>query len=135
MADYRDHHATVFLAPRVAGVIEELRQEWDPSMAALIPAHITLVYPREAPLVGLLVERLQNASAQALPFRLRVGGSACFGRPEDGVYVQIVDLDGGYSKLRATILQPPFEPVQFPPHVTLVHPRTSSRGRACWETA
>src|SRR5688572_14224584 len=103
MTDYQDHHATIFVAPGVAEVIEELRRTWDPRMAAQIPAHMTLVYPQEAPLVGLLVERLRDASAHALPFRLRLSGTDCFGRPEDGVYIQVDDIEGGYRKLRAAV--------------------------------
>src|SRR5438445_11019611 len=49
MADYRDHHGTIFLPPEVAGSIEAARREWDPDMANRIAAHVTLVYPQEAP--------------------------------------------------------------------------------------
>ena len=32
------------------------------------------------------------------------------------------------------MLRPPFHPVAFPPHVTIVYPRTSPRGRDFWDT-
>jgi hypothetical protein len=60
-------------------------------MAAAIAAHVTLVYPQEAPDPALLLERLQ-------------------------------------------LLRPPFRPATFVPHVTIVHPRTSRRGRELWES-
>lgn len=49
MADYRDHHATIFVAPEVAGPIEAARHAWDPDMATRIGAHVTVAYPHEAP--------------------------------------------------------------------------------------
>jgi GNAT superfamily N-acetyltransferase len=41
-------------------------------------------------------------------------------------------VDGGYATLRERVLRPPFQTEAFPPHVTLVHPRTSRRGRELW---
>lgn len=133
MAGFRDHHATIFLPRAAAEPIEAVRRAWDPAMAAQIAAHVTLAYPQEAPAVDLLVERLRAACAAAAPFRLRLGALGCFDGPEGGVYVGIDDLDGGYAGLRREVLTPPFRPVSFPPHATLVHPRTSSRGREFWE--
>jgi len=75
--DYRDHHATIFVAPEVAGPIEAVRRSWDPSMAAWIAAHVTVAYPQ---------------------------------------------------------LRPPFHGMTYPPHVTLVHPQTSCRGREFWDS-
>jgi 2'-5' RNA ligase len=130
---HTDHHATIFVTPGVAGPIESLRRAWDPAMASQIAAHVTLAYPREAPIVELLVERVRIASAWVAPFRLRLGNITHAGRPEDGVYVEVEDVDGGYRALREDILRPPFTALPFTPHATLVHPRTSTRGRECWE--
>lgn len=131
--DYTDQHAALFVAPEVAGPIEAVRRACDPTMAAQIAAHITLTYPQEAPISALLVARVRIATAGASPFRLRLGGVAYFGCPEGGIYIAVEDVEGSYRALREDILRPPFKPVEFPPHVTLVHPRTSSRGRDCWE--
>lgn len=105
MAEYRNHHATIFLPSEVAGPIEVARGEWDPDMAARIAAHVTLVYPQEAPITDLLVERVGEASNNVRPFRLRLGGVACFERPEGGVYVNVDDIEGGYSKMREEVLR------------------------------
>jgi 2'-5' RNA ligase len=134
MTDYRDHHATIFVASEAARLIEAARREWDPVMAAQVAAHITLAYPQEAPIVDLLMERVRAACTTCPPFRLRLGGIACFGRPENGVYVKVEDIDSGYRKMREDVLRPPFRPVEFPPHVTVVHPRTSRRGRDVWDS-
>jgi 2'-5' RNA ligase len=134
VSEYREHHATIFVPPEAAGPVEIARRNWDPDMAAQIAAHATLIYPHEAPIVDLLVERVRVASARIRPFRLRLGETACFERPEDGVYLTVEDVDGGYRRLREDVLRPPFQPSTFPPHVTLVHPRTSRRGREFWDS-
>lgn len=133
MTGHREHHATIFVAPEAAGPIEAIRRAWDPEMATQIAAHVTLAYPQEAPLIDLLVERLGTACTRMPPFRLRLGGVACFARPEEGVYLGVEDIDGGYRRMREAVLHPPFRAATFPPHVTLVHPRTSRRGRDFWE--
>lgn len=130
---YTNYHATLFMPPEVASVIESLRHAWDPIMAAQIAAHVTLAYPQEAPNRDLLMSRLRTACTRAVPFRLRLGGTAYFGRPEDDIYIAVEDVDGGYQDLHEDILRPPFNSVKFPPHVTLIHPRTSSLGRDYWE--
>lgn len=130
---YRDHHATIFLPADMAGHVETARRRWDPVMAARIAAHVTLAYPEEAPLADLLVERVREASRRHASFRLRLlGDRACFERPERGVYVGVEDVEGGYARLRADVLRSPLQPRAFPPHVTVVHPRTSARGRELW---
>jgi hypothetical protein len=58
---------------------------------------------------------------------------ACFERPERGVYIEVADIDSGFDALRERVLRPPFQRTAFTPHVTLVHPRTSNRGRELWE--
>jgi 2'-5' RNA ligase len=131
----REHHATLFLPAAAAAAIEAVRREWDPAMAAQIAAHVTLVYPQEAPQADLLAERLRFACVSAAPFRLRLGAIACWERPEEGVYVEVDDVDGGYRRLREALLRPPFQAVAFTPHVTLIHPRTSDRGGDFWACA
>jgi GNAT superfamily N-acetyltransferase len=118
----------------VAGPVEAARRRWDPDMAAAIAAHVTLVYPREAPDPARLLERLQAAGPTTRPFRLRLGTLAFEATPETGVFVTVDDLDGGCRALRTELLCPPFSGATFAPHVTVVHPRTSRRGRELWES-
>jgi hypothetical protein len=129
----RDHHATIFLPGAVAEPIEAVRRVWDPAMAAQIAAHVTLVYPQEAPEAGPLAERLGAVCAGTGRFRLRLGALAYFDRPDDGVYVGVQDGDGACRRIREAVLRPPFRQLSFPLHVTLIHPRTSARGREFWE--
>src|SRR5262249_29507617 len=120
--------------PDVVGPIEAARRQWDPVMAAQIAAHVTLAYPREAPRRDLLVERLREVSRGGAPFKLRLGRLRYRDRPAAGVHVEGADLDGGHARMRLAVLRPPFRLYAHPPHVTIVHPRTSARGRECWES-
>jgi hypothetical protein len=88
---------------------------------------VTVVYPREASDVDLLVERLGAATPRLPRFRLRLGRVVRLG-PEGDASLDVEDVDGGLSTLRALVLRPPFRAVAFRPHVTLVHPRRSRRG-------
>ena len=134
MTEYRDHHATIFVSAAIAGPIEAARREWDPDMAAQIAAHVTVAYPQEAPISDLLIERVRAASGSIPPFRLLLGQVATFESPDDGVYISVEDIDGGYRTMREAVLRPPFRHIAFPPHVTLVHPATSLRGRDFWNS-
>lgn len=134
MPDYRDHHATIFVPPDLAEPLEVTRRQWDPDMAAVIPAHVTVVYPNEAPVRDVLVDRVRAAAARVAPFRLRLGPRACFGRPEDGIYVDVEDIDGGFGDLREAMLGAERRHVPYTPHVTILHPRTSRRGRELWDS-
>lgn len=134
MNGLRDHHATPFVPADIARPIEAVRRAWDPAMARQIGAHVTLVYPQEEPDPAELIRRTRSAGEGLGPARFRLGGRACFGHPEDGVYLRVEDVDGIFRELRDRILRPPFRALDFPPHITLIHPRTSSRGREYWET-
>ena len=131
---YRDHHATIFVPANVAGPLEVTRRQWDPEMAVVIAAHVTVVYPDEAPAADVLAQRVQAAAVRISPFRLRLGPRACFGRPEDGIYVDVEDPDDGYGDLREAVLGPARRHAPFSPHVTILHPRTSRRGRELWNS-
>lgn len=132
MADthYSNYHATIFVPAEVAVPLDVCRRTWDPVMAGQIAAHVTLVYPQEIPGAEWLIEKLRDVCPATAPLHLRLGPLAYFGRPEDGVYVEVADMEGACRQWRARVLHTPAE---FPLHVTLVHPRTSPRGRECWE--
>ncbi|WP_119727651.1 hypothetical protein [Thermomonospora amylolytica] len=53
--------------------IEELRRTWDPVMADLVPAHLTVTYPEETTDEALLLRRAESWLPQATAFRLRPG--------------------------------------------------------------
>lgn len=125
-------HATIFLDPGVSAPIEALRQRWDPAMAGQIAAHATLVYPEEVPDLDALVGRVALAAARTEPFSLRITVPFCLGSPDAGVFVHVEDETGRMQEMRKHITAPPYRAVDFPPHVALVHPRTSVRGVQAW---
>ena len=132
MSLYYNHHATIFVPPDIASPLEVYRQAWDPVMAEQIAAHVTLIYPQEVSGAELLTEKLRNICPATGFFTLKLGNLAYSGSPEGGVYVAVDDTEGACRRLRAEILSSPSE---IPLHVTLVHPRTSSRGREFWDLA
>jgi 2'-5' RNA ligase len=129
-----DHHATLFVPPDVSEPFERLRRRWDPEMARQIPAHVTLVYPREIDDPNVLVERVRSAAAASSPLHFRVAGLvADRDDPTQGVYFVLDDSDGGWSALRSRLPVPRYGPAREPvPHVTIVHPRTSDLGPQAW---
>lgn len=129
----RRAHATIFWPPSESEEIERLRNAWDPGMAEQIAAHVTVTYPEEVPLADDLMARLAVAAEHVGPFRLRAGGMNVFGRPEQGVYVEVADIDGGWRALRDAV-GTAHEPISVVPHITLVHPRTSHLGRDAWKS-
>lgn len=127
-------HATIFVDPSVSGPIESLRARWDPAMAGQIAAHTTLVYPEEVPDYEALAGRVALAAATTAPFRLLITSPFFLRTPDAGVFVHVEDPTGGFRAMRRHITSPPFTAVDFPPHVTVVHPRTSVRGMQAWES-
>lgn len=130
---FAKHHATLFVDPEVSEPIEHLRRQWDPDMARQIAAHVTLVYPWEAPDPELISDWMRAAVQTQPPFRLRLGPLERHVSPEGvGCGYAVSDIDEGHHRLRSRITSPAFMPGDVDPHVTVVHPRTSSHGDAAW---
>jgi 2'-5' RNA ligase len=129
----RDHHATLFLPPGEArDEVEAVRRAWDPAMAEAIGAHVTALYPVEAPSPEALLARVEAVTAKTAPLPLTLGGYALFPPPYDGAYREVGDDRGGFAALRRALTGAPFRAEDVPPHVTVVHPRTSDRTAAFW---
>lgn len=64
-------HLWVFLAGLEDERVERWRQVWDPGMAGVVPAHVTLVHPEETAGESLLLWRAARCRAPA--FRLNLG--------------------------------------------------------------
>lgn len=124
-------HLCVAVTGPVAERLEVLRRGWDPVMAALVPVHVTITYPEETGDDELLVRRAARCVVRTRPFRLRVGASFAEDDGHGGVFFAVEDVEQGWARLRRGLLAPPFRALDFPPHVTVVHPRTSPNGPAC----
>lgn len=124
-------HLCVVLGEQAAGQVQQWRRRWDPVMAAVAPAHVTVVYPEETAGEDLLLRRAEQLGAVAR-FRLRLGRVFAEDGGRGGVFVAVGDIDRGWRELRRRLLAGPMTPVDFPPHVTVAHPRTSSLGEECF---
>ena len=124
--------ATLFLPPPVHQVVEEIRERWDPGMAQLVAAHVTLVHQVDEP-SGFL-QRLTRIAAATAPIELLLTHAACWGSPGGGIYMAVEDSLGGIAGLRHSLLVTDPPGVVYTPHVTLLHPRTvtPTRARAAW---
>lgn len=131
MSTLTRHHVTAFVDPAVSEPVEELRRRWDPQMARQIAAHVTVVYPGEIPGPARLEEQAAAAAAATAPFDLETGPAFYDRSPSGGVFLQVDDLDGGLRAFRAAVV-PPGSTISFPPHITIVHPRTSGLGEQAW---
>ncbi len=125
------HHATAFLDLPASHPLEELRRTWDPEMARQIAAHITLIYPGEIADPAHLTVQAARAAARTAPSTISIGPPFHSGSPAEGVFLHISDPGDRIARFRA-IAMPAAHPTGFPPHVTIVHPRTSSRGMQAW---
>ncbi|HXV72965.1 MAG TPA: 2'-5' RNA ligase family protein [Acidimicrobiia bacterium] len=111
------------LTGEAAERVQRMRREWDPVMAERISPHLTLIYPQEVDNEELLLQRVAEVASRTAPFDVRPGRAERSNL--GGVWLRVVDESGTWSRLRATILTPPFAPYPVTPHVTIVHPRTS----------
>jgi 2'-5' RNA ligase len=70
-----DESALVALVPEAEGLAKPFRDQYDPSAAAGVPAHITLLYPFKAPdeIDDLTIGRLRDCFAGSEPIRFSLG--------------------------------------------------------------
>ncbi len=113
----------VIALPRLAAAdarrIEALRQRWDPQ-AALLPAHVTLVFARPDGERESLQARLCALAARVAAFPLRLAGSQVVeSGPSPAFYRYLLPQEGA-ATLRALHGALNSEPLaDFQPHVTL----------------
>jgi hypothetical protein len=127
------HHATLFVDPAVSAPIEEMRRRWDPRMARMIDAHLTLIYPWEATDPTMITAWVEAAGSGLSSFRCRVGAPRRYVTDQGiGCGYAVDDVDGGHARARSLVASPDFSPGDIERHVTVVHPRTSPRGDEAW---
>ena len=133
MGEQDRRHVIILVSGEAGEHLDTLRRRWDPVMAEQIGAHITVVYPDEAPDPGLLRARVLAAAQRIPPFPLRLGPvTAHESKPRRGVYHLVADPVGVFGWLREFLLAPPFTAHDVVPHASITHPRTSRRGRHAW---
>jgi hypothetical protein len=126
------YHATAFLDKAMSAPIKALREQWDPVMAGQIDAHVSLMWPEEIPDHKELVRRARSAAAFVPPILVTITTPFYVGNPKDGVFFKVIDAESGIANFRSKAA--PIEgAIDFPPHVTIVHPRTSALGCEAWQ--
>ena len=117
------------LAPADAEAIEALRRGWDPQ-AALLPAHVTLVFPRPAAEEATLIARARRVPAATAAFDLELAGTAVVeSGPAPSFYRYLLPRRGGEAlqTLHRALNERPL--TDFAPHVTLGRFASRRRGR------
>lgn len=113
--------------------LDVFRAKWDPTMAKICPPHITLVYPEEVTDEDLLIERAAQLAPRIRPFDVTVNTIFSDDEGRGGVFAAIEDRTGLLTQLREAVLAPPQQPLWYPFHSTIAHPRTSHDPFACWQ--
>ena len=125
--------ARIELSAQLSALVEPHRQRWNPERARRNPAHVTVVYHDEAPLPGLLRDRLAAAVSQLPVFELALGLPRRFLLPAAGVFLEVTDPAGAIARLREQVLREPFHPrTAFGLHVTILHPDYAHRMPEAW---
>lgn len=126
-------HLSIHIDGEAAIALDALRAEWDPKMAKICSPHITLVYPEEVADEGLLIERAAQLVPNIHPFDVVVAEVIGDDEGRGGVFAAIEDRTGQLTRLREALLTPPQQPLGYPFHSTIAHPRTSRDPVACWQ--
>lgn len=112
--------------PPVATAIDDIRMRWDPIMCGRIGAHITLLH--DVVDDAGASDAIAAAASSTPPFQVRLTDTAHWGQSAYGVYLHVVDVEGGVSSLHSQLARfedPRWARVSYRPHVTLVHSRTT----------
>lgn len=126
-------HLTILFDQSALRLIEDARQRWDPVMAAVVPAHLTLAYPDEfGNDYKRLAKRAEDAAKTFMRFSISLGKVTTQNEGAGGVFLEVVDSTNSWNALREMLLTDPFRKLGVSPHMTIVHPRTSDRGPEAW---
>jgi 2'-5' RNA ligase len=116
--------ALVVLVPEAESVVKELRDRYDPSAAAGVPAHITLLYPfKHSGQIGREdLDRLGSCAASVMPFAFSLATNRRF----PGVLYLAPEPDDAFRRLTTEIWHsypetPPYG-AKYPaivPHLTV----------------
>jgi 2'-5' RNA ligase len=89
--------ALVVLVPEAEAMVKDLRDRHDPSAAAGVPAHITLLYPFKHParIDAADLDRLARCAATVAPFDFSLAKTARF----PGVLYFVPEPDGAFRRL------------------------------------
>jgi len=126
MGDVLRRAIVLFVPPPVCEQLDEIRRRWDPVMCSRIGCHITLIH--DVTDHGRASELVAAAAATTMPFSVRLGRAAHWGKSAWGVYLHVDDAAGEVAAVQARLAEleeQRWARVAFRSHVTLVHSRTT----------
>jgi 2'-5' RNA ligase len=120
----------------IAALVNEIREQFDPVMAARIDPHITLVHEV---VDHDRADELVAAVAARAPFTVQLTRAELWGPARYGIFLDVDDPDGVLGALHGLMREvetPGWARVDYRPHVTLVHGRTVTEDAAerAWAT-
>jgi hypothetical protein len=115
---------TMFVPYPNAGIIEQVRRQYNPVQSALIVAHVTLC--REDELLDINQVRNNLGHISHTPVTIHFGSPERFGKNGEGSLLPALEPYTSFQQLRATALESVIGyPRLHQPHITLMHPRNS----------
>lgn len=91
-------------------------------MAARIGAHFTVCHALQP---GDDWERCIAPLQASGPLVVHIGGVRNWGTPAEGIYLSVVDVEDSVARTRRRLSLSDPAGVEYAPHVTLTHPRTT----------
>jgi 2'-5' RNA ligase len=114
---------TLFLQKDKSEIVEKVRRKFNPTHFELIRAHVTLCREDEIENLDQVLINLTSLNEKAITIQFEKPTRFENGQ---GVYLKSEDIEQ-YSKLRRKILKTIIdEPRKQIPHITLIHPRSST---------
>jgi 2'-5' RNA ligase len=122
---------TLFVHPKDAVQIEEIRANYNPVQYQLIPAHVTLCREDEIEPLAEIITRIQ-AIALEKPLEIEFTHVERFSDGK-GVFMPCVENYEAFTALRKAVLGTAILPKKQVPHITLMHPRNAMCTDALFE--
>lgn len=110
--------------PDIARELQEWRASFGDPMAAVIPAHITLITTTPTQDWEATISHVRHVARQQSPFTITISGTGSFRPVSPVVFINVEDGFGECVSLHEQLQSGPLErPLPFPyhPHVTVAH--------------
>ena len=114
---------TLFVSEK-SEIIERIRAEFNPVQYNLIPAHVTLCREDEIEPIAKIIENLYSIKLMA-PIQIQLNCAQRFADGK-GVLIPAQGENLAFQELRKSVLGLGEFPREHQPHLTLMHPRSST---------
>ncbi len=115
---------TLFVNPKDAETIEQIRQEFNPKQFALIKSHVTLCREDEIENLKQVISNLQSLRQEEIDIEF---GKAIRFDNGKGLFLPAITNNASFQALRSKVLLGLNDNQRKQePHITLMHPRNST---------